>query len=138
IELVAVDGDVRCAPGMWRRLYDADEAPLTEIFGSDLGPILAAIACDVNQAVVCARPDDAFFDRRFGDSEDGVVILDACVVLRERATGGLLLAFVVASEVAADGRPRHSAIGGFENGFAAVINDLGIVGRNVDGGSPLK
>jgi hypothetical protein len=56
---MAVDGDVRSARIVRRRFDQADPAPFRKIFGRDVGPILAFIACELDQAVVRARPDQA-------------------------------------------------------------------------------
>src|ERR1700689_1318730 len=87
VELVAVDGDVGSAPGVWRRLDDADEAPLAEFFRSDVSPVFTAVARDMYKTVVAAGPDESFLNWRFGDREDRAVILNAGVVLRQRAAG---------------------------------------------------
>src|SRR5579859_3214868 len=121
IQFVAVNGDVCCAGGVWRSIDDANQAPVPEFFGSDVGPVLAAIAGDMDESVVAPSPKEAFLERRFSQREDGVVILDAGVVLRKRASGRLLLALVIARQIAADRSPGHSFIGGLENRFAAVI-----------------
>src|SRR5579859_41425 len=138
VQLVAIDGDVGGAGGERRGFDDADETPLAEFFRGDVGPVLAAVAGDVHEAVVRTGPDDAFLDGRSREREDRVVILDAGVVLRERTAGRALLGFVVAREVAAELRPGHAAVGGLKDGFAAVINGVGLVGRNHDGSGPLE
>ncbi len=138
IELVAIDGDVGGACRVWRGFDDADEAPFPKFFRSDVCPVIAAVARDVHEPVVAAGPDEAFLDGRFGDRKNRVVILDAGVVLRKRAAGGLLLGFVVARQVAADRSPGHSAVGGLKHRFPAVINDLGIVRRACDRSGPLE
>src|ERR1700722_441297 len=138
IELVAIDGHVGSTRGVRRSFDDADEAPLAEFFGGDIGPVLSAIARYLQEPVVGAGPNQAFLDGRFGESEDDVVILDAGVVLRGRAARGLLLGFFVARQVAPNRSPGHTTVGGLKTGFAAVIDDSWIVGRDHDWRGPLK
>src|SRR3974390_2602504 len=65
-------------------------------------------------------------------------MLGSGVVNRDGAAGRLLLRFVVARQVGTDRFPAHSAVGGFENRFAAVVEGVRIVRRNDDGRGPLK
>src|SRR5256885_10773799 len=60
VELVRVDRDVSGADVEWRRMDDADGGPLGDFLGRDVGPILAAIAGHVKQAVIGAGPEKAF------------------------------------------------------------------------------
>ena len=72
--------------GVVRRGFDGiDLDPFGHRFGRDIGPAEAAIARDVNQAVVRAGPDQTLLERRFGDGEDRIVVLDAAVVLGDLA-----------------------------------------------------
>ena len=100
--------------------------------------VFAFIAGELDEAVVGADPDQAFGERGFGDGEDGVVVFGAGIVEGNFAAGGLLLALVVASEVGADGRPVHAAVGGFEEALAAVVERVGIVRREHERGGPLE
>ena len=54
------------------------------------------------------------------------------------SAGGLLLALVVAREVARDGFPVHARIGGAEQALAAVVQHVGIVRRNQQRRGPLE
>ena len=47
-------------------------------------------------------PEHSFFQRRFGEREDRVVIFDAGDVVRERTAARFLFALVVARQVLAD------------------------------------
>ena len=67
---------------------------------------------------------------RFGQTEYDVVILDSVLIFRDGAARILLLGFVVASEVRADGGPGATLIGRTENKLRGVINHVGIVLRN--------
>src|SRR5579859_4460717 len=62
IQFVAVNGDVCCAGGVWRSIDDANQAPVPEFFGSDVGPVLAAIAGDMDESVVAPSPNEAFLE----------------------------------------------------------------------------
>src|SRR4029077_13614673 len=70
--------------------------------------------------------------------KDGVVILCARVVDIDRPARGLLLDLVVPGEIRTDSFPVHSAVSGFEQALATVVERIGIVRRNHDGGGPLK
>src|SRR5690348_6906932 len=138
VELMTIGGQVSSAGGMGGGVDAFHPAPIAEFFGGNVGPVLAAVAGNVDETVIAARPNQAFLDGRFRKSKNGVVILDAGVVLCERTAGGLLLAFVVAGEIAADGRPGHALVGGLKNSLAAVVESAGIVGRHHDGRGPLE
>ena len=71
--------------GIERRGIDlADLAPFGHLLRRHVRPILAAIASDVHQPIVGARPDQALRQRRFGHREDGVVIFRAGIVDGDR------------------------------------------------------
>ncbi len=63
VELVAVHREVRRACVIARRFHDADHAPLRQIFGSNVGPVLSAIGGDLDQTVIGACPQHVFFHR---------------------------------------------------------------------------
>src|SRR5580704_6445931 len=111
---MTIERNVGCAGIVRRRLDLADSAPFRHIFRRDLGPSLAFVASDLDEAVVGADPKQTFFNGRLGDGEDGVVELGAGVVERDVAAGGLLLALVVAREVGTDYLPVHTTVSGFE------------------------
>src|SRR5208337_639234 len=96
-----------------------DLAPGSEIFGSDVGPVLAAVARDPDQTVVGAGPqrrdgferwrkrvnDSALFFRVFGNESANT---------RRRAR-------VFSRQILADRLPGTSAVGGFEKHIGRVI-----------------
>ena len=92
----------------------------------------------MHESIVGARPDQTLLQRRLGHGEDGVVIFRAGVVYGDGAAGGLLLALVVAREVARDGFPVETSVGGAEEPLAAVVKDVGIVRGYQQRGSPLE
>ncbi len=123
---------------MRRSFDDADQAPVSEFFGGDVGPVLAAVSGDMDESVVAPSPDEAFLEGRFSERENGVVVLDAGVVLCQRTARRFLLALVIARQVAADRSPGHSFVGGLKHRFSAVINGVGLVGGNHDRRGPLE
>ncbi len=140
VEAVGVDDDVGGA-GVEMGRFDADDrAPLRQAVhaAGDVGPGLAAVAGDVHQAVVRARPDETFLDRRLGHREDRAVDLHAGVVAGDRAAGPGLFRLVVARQVRADRRPGLAAVGTAEEHVGGVIDHLGVVGRDGDRGGPLE
>src|SRR5258706_44501 len=90
-----------------------DLDPLGHVLGSDVDPLLTAIPRDVDEAVIGARPDDAFLNGRFIDCEDGAIVLDTTVVFGDRSPRGALFRLVVTREVRADGSPALAFIGAY-------------------------
>jgi len=92
----------------------------------------------VDQAVVRAGPDRSRLQGGLGDGEDRAVILDAGVVLGDRAAGGALLRLVVARQIRAGnvavqtvGLPTSNAetLGASGPGWSAEqSNGVGITG----------
>ncbi len=98
----------------------------------------AVVPRDVHQAVVAPGPDDARLERRFGNREDRAVELDPGVVAGDRPARPFLFALVVARQVGADGLPGLTAVRGSEEHVGGVVDRLGIVRRDHDGGGPLE
>ena len=76
-----------------------------------------------------------------GDSiegEDGVVVFDAGVVLRDRPAGRCLLRLIVARQIGADGLPALAFVGGLHQHVGADVERLGIVRRKGDREAPLE
>jgi hypothetical protein len=91
---VAIDGDPRCA-GVERRGIDlADGAPLRHVLRRHVRPVLPAVARELDQSIIRSGPQQVFLHGRFGEREDGVVVLDAGDVEGDRAAGRLLLILV--------------------------------------------
>ncbi len=76
-EQVAVDGDVGGAGLEVAGLDVLDASAGFEAWGGDVRPVLAVVLGDVNEAVVRAGPDEAFFERRLADGVEGGVHLFA-------------------------------------------------------------
>ena len=130
VELVAVHRKVGGARVMVRGFDDADHAPLGQVFGRDVGPTLAAIQGEMHKAVVRPGPEHVFLQGRLGEGENGAVILDAGDIERDRPAGGLLLGFIVAGQVAADGRPALTAVGGLEHHLRCGVERVRIMRRD--------
>ena len=97
---------------------------------------LAVVARELNQAVVGSCPDDAFFFGRFRDGKNQIVKFDAGLVFGDGPAGILLLGFIVAGQVRADGLPGMTAVGGAEQILRGVVELVGIVRRKDDGHGP--
>src|SRR5713101_879863 len=110
---MGIDNDVSRA-GVEARRFDARDRPpfgkAGDVLG-DVGPSLAAVRRDVDQAVVAAGPEHALADRRLGECEDRAVILGGGVVASDGTAGPFLLALVVAGQVGADGLPALALVG---------------------------
>ncbi len=107
------------------------------IFLRDIGPVFSAVARDLHQPIVGARPDHARFFRRLRNRENRARIFHADVVGSEPA-GNSLPAFVVARQVGTDNLPAIAAISCDVHKLAAHINLVVIVRRNRDREFPVK
>ena len=122
VELMRVDGCIRGSGIKRRRLDQADQAPLRNSLWRHVRPVLAAIAGDVNQAIVGSRPEQILLHRRFCDREDRVVIFDRRVVLGQRSARRNLLALVVARQVRADRCPTLAFVCCFEHALCGRVD----------------
>ena len=84
VELVRVHRGVSRAGIMRGRFHQTHHAPFRNAFRSDVGPVLAAIAGNVYQAVIGSSPDQVFLHRRFRNRENRVVVLNRGVVFSKR------------------------------------------------------
>src|SRR5262249_10629517 len=101
-------------------------------------PGLAAVARDVDEAVVGARPEEARLERGFGEGEDRRVVLGADVVPGDRAAGGLERLRIVVGEVGADRLPAHAAVGRAEEVVAGGVEGVRPMARGDDREGPLE
>src|SRR4029077_20544241 len=88
VELVAGGREVGSPLLEGAGLDAVDHRPLGEALRRHVLPGLAAVARDVDEAVVRAGPEDAGSEGGLGGGEDRVVVLDAGVVLGDRTAGG--------------------------------------------------
>ena len=130
VESMAVHCDIGCVRIIARWLNQTDRAPCGHFARSDIRPTTAAIAGELNKSVIGSDPNHSLANRRLCDGEDRVVIFNAGDVFGNRATGGLLLGFVVASEVGADGAPAATVIGRSIDALHAVIERVWIERRH--------
>src|SRR5271165_301486 len=138
VVLMAVHGNI-CRTGIVGRGIDlADAAPLRQVFGGNVGPVLAVIAADLDQTIICTHPNQPFLEGRLSHRKDCVVVLRAGIIESDFATGNVLLAFVVTREIRTNRLPMHSAVGGLEQALAAVIERVGIVWGKHYGRGPLE
>src|SRR6185503_19062291 len=98
------------------------------------GPARAIVLRDVHEAVIAPGPDHAGRRVGLGDREDRAVSFGAGQVAGDRPAGPLLLAAVIAREVAADGLPGGAAVARAKQHVGAVIDDLRVVRRSGDRG----
>ncbi len=133
---MGINGDVGGAGFEWRRLDQTDHGPLGRSFWSDVGPGFSIVTRELNQSVVSSSPDQTLLLRRFRNGENQIVKLDAGLILGDGAAGILLLRFVVAREVRADGFPGMAAIFRTEEELRRMIEDVRIVRRKNDGHRP--
>ncbi len=112
----------------------------------DVGPGDAAVAGELDVAVVGADPEEAGKLRRFRDGDDGAVGLGARDVGRHaagraRPVGPVLrgvLGLVVHRQVGADDHPVVAPVGRPEQVVAAEVERLGIVRRKDDRRAPVE
>jgi len=84
---MAVGGDTGGAGIVGIGLDHLDGGEIGHALGRNIGPMSSAIARDVHQPVITADPDQILILWRFSDEEDGVIGLDARIVLGQ----GLML-----------------------------------------------
>src|SRR5262249_32965951 len=88
-------------------------------FAGDVGPGFAAIARDLDVAVVSTRPENVGSERRLADGGDGGIFLDAIVARESFLVGSFAedLQFVAVDargQIVAEASPGVALIGGFE------------------------
>src|SRR5712664_4146169 len=136
VQLVGVHGNISGCGIKGRRFDQADHGPFGHLFRRNVRPILAAVAGDMDEAVVGSGPKHAILLGRFGQTEHDIVILDSVLIFRDGAAGILLLGLVIASEVRTNGGPGATLIGGTENELRAVKDHIGVVLRNEERHGP--
>ncbi len=119
------------------RVTQLSPGPKPLMFARHVLPGLAAVAGDLDLAVVRAHPDDALLERRLGDGQDGAVVLGAGVV-GGQAAGVLELGRIVGRQVRAGLGPGLAPVEGPEEEVAAEIEDVPVVGREVDRRVPIE
>src|SRR5262245_40134659 len=92
----------------------------------------------MHQAIIRAYPDSAFFNRRFHNSKNGAVVLDAGVVFGYRSSRRSLFGFIVSREIAADLLPALSFIGRFEKHIRRGVKGIRVMRRKDDWKIPLE
>src|SRR6266436_1611190 len=120
-------GSLRNARHLWRYVF----------------PGLSAVAGDLYVAVISADPQHIGGERGFAEGSDGGVFLDAVVPRQRVLVRGLpknlqLVAVHARGEVSAEPRPSVSAVRGFEEVVAAVINGGVLERGNGNWGIPLE
>src|SRR5262249_30888929 len=80
----------------------------------------------------------ACFDRRFHNSKNGAVVLDAGVVFGYRSSRRSLFGFIVSREIAADLLPALSFIGRFEKHIRRGVKGIRVMRRKDDWEIPLE
>src|SRR5207248_10720205 len=113
-------------------------AGIGKIFRTYIRPVLSSVGCDVNQTIVASRPDCSCLQWRLGNRKYGAIVLSARVVLGDRTTGRLLRALDVTGEVGTDLLPVIATIACLQHYLSAVVNHVGIVGRDHDWRRPLE
>src|SRR5262249_29567111 len=122
---VPVDGKVR-GRVVESRALDAADSALRRHAGdvlADVGPVLAAVAADVDEPVVAASPEDPGLPRRLRDGAEGVP---------EAGAGP------AAGQVGADLLPLVAAVGRLEEVVAAEVNGLRVVRREEERRAPVE
>src|SRR5579883_582866 len=111
VELVARGGKVGRGRVVRRWLDDADERPFGQVFRCDVLPARAVIARDMHEAIVGTGPEQALFEWRFGEGEDGAVVFRAGIVFGNGAARGFQLRDIVACQVWTDDLPAAALVG---------------------------
>ena len=98
----------------------------------------AAIASDLNTAIIGTNPDHFRISVRDGNGQYGVVVFSAADVMIHRTARDFLLALVIASEIGADDIPVSAAVSGFEADVGAEIDFVRVSLRHRDGTGPIE
>src|SRR5262245_34762105 len=109
VEPVTVDRDVRGGGVEMRGINQTDTTPFRHA-GCDAGPGGAVIGCDVEKSIVGPGPKQAFFQGRFREGENDVVVFDAGNVVLDWSATWFLLALIVAGEVFTNRRPAMALV----------------------------
>ena len=102
-----------------------------------VGPRLATVACDVQQAVHRASPNQVLHQRRLGDRKEHRHVLNKQVVDHDTA-GRLLLSAVVRGKIGGDQRPALTTVRRLVHELRAHIHRVVIVRRDGDREGPLE
>src|SRR5262249_48989426 len=138
VELVHRRGDVAGALVARRGVERVDADPFGDPFGRHVGPVLPAVARDLDVAVVGPDPDHVLLRRRLHDGEDRVVDLHTGVIVGDRPSGLALLRLVVARQVRGDLLPRLALVAAPQEDLGAVVEGAGIVRGKQDRRVPLE
>ena len=133
-----VDGGKSAGRIMWRGIDETDHAPSRHVLRRNIRPVLSIIAGQMDQSVVASGPEQALLPRRLGECEHGVIVFDTGDVEGNRAARGLLLGFVVASQVRADGFPGASLVTATQYHLRRGVQHVGIVRRDEQRLGPLQ
>ena len=110
IESMTVGGDIGDSGIVRIRLDHFDGGEIGHALGRDIAPVGSAIPGQMHQPVIAANPDQILVFRRLGDGEDGVISLDAGIVLGQRSARRTLLGFVVAGQIGRDHGPAPALV----------------------------
>ncbi len=110
IEPMAVGGNIGDTGILGIGLDHLHGGKIGHALGGHIGPVGSAIPRQVHQPVIAAYPDQIFSLGRFSDGEDGVVSLDAGIVLGQRSARRTLLGFVVAGQIGRDHGPAAALV----------------------------
>ena len=135
---VAVGGDVRLAGLVGRGGDHVDGGVGGQARGRHVLPGLAAVAGQVHEPVVRARPQDVRRLGPLGQREDRPVHLDSRLLRLDRLPGQHLLGGVVAGEVRADPGPALPPVRRLQHVLGGVVDDAGVELRHEDGRVPLE
>src|SRR6266540_2352220 len=138
IQLVARRGHVGRRRVVRRKLNSRDERPFGQLLRRDIGPRPTAVPREVNQSVVRPSPEHSALVARFGEREDGPVVLGARRIPGYRATRRLHLRDVVSGEVRAYGLPAGALVRRSKQHVAGAVEDVWVVGTKEDRERPLE
>ena len=127
VQLVRIDCGIRRARIVRRSINQAHQAPFRNSLWRHIRPVLAAIARNVDQAIIGSRPQQVLLHWRLRDREHRVVILDRSIVLGQRSAGGHLFALIVTRQIGTDHRPALAFIGSLEDALGSGVDHIGIM-----------
>src|SRR6266511_2238804 len=92
---------------VWRSFDRIDLYPFRDqiLWGRHVAPVFAAVARNLYQSIIRARPNNTFLNRGLNYRKDGAVILNTRIVLSYRTAGRPLLRFIISCQVGTDHFP---------------------------------
>jgi hypothetical protein len=138
VEAEAVDGSVGGCLIEMRGVQLGDFAPRSELGRRDVLPVLAAIARDLDQAIVGSGPDQVGVFGRWRDGIDHAAMLAFGGIVGDERAEGRGNSGIFTSQVGADDLPTVAAVAVAKSTFDPRYRMCGSTGEKISGAVRLK